>query len=203
MILYHYTGVEYLDAIMDTGLSVGDVPTSKYGGKNGVWLTTDHDPAGHGLSDAERSNNYRFANKRAVRITVKINSSDRRLVEWLKWGRKHCEEWLFDALNETGGGKHATWFVYFGVIEPDRFSNIEFLTAQLPELVFAGFPDGSKSLVRGSGILKAIVVIGREILTVNKVVPVTSEEEAAALEVAMHRPATNPFIEDKLARAAS
>jgi hypothetical protein len=195
MILYHYTGVEYLDAIMDTGLSLGDVPTSEHGGKNGVWLTTDRDSAGHGLSDGERWNGYYFADKRAVRITVKIKSSDRRLVEWLKWGRKHCERSLFDALNEAGGGKHATWFVYFGVIEPDRFSNIEFLTAQPPELVFAGLPDGSRSLVRGSGVLKAIVATGTGMRTVNKVVPVMSEEEATALEVAMHRPATNPFIE--------
>jgi hypothetical protein len=49
MILYHFTGLEYLDAIMEDGLSKGDVPTSATEGKTGVWFTTDQDPAGHGL----------------------------------------------------------------------------------------------------------------------------------------------------------
>jgi hypothetical protein len=33
MILYHFTGLEYLDAIMEDGLSKGDVPTSATEGK--------------------------------------------------------------------------------------------------------------------------------------------------------------------------
>ena len=54
MILYHFTAVEYLDAIMKEGLSRGDVPTSAAAGRNGVWLTTDPDSGGHGLSDGEQ-----------------------------------------------------------------------------------------------------------------------------------------------------
>ena len=33
MILYHFTGQEYLDAILEDGLSMGDVPTSATEGK--------------------------------------------------------------------------------------------------------------------------------------------------------------------------
>jgi hypothetical protein len=81
MILYHFTGLEYLDAIMEDGLSKGDVPTSATEGKTGVWFITDRKPRGHGLgAEMDLPNGGRIANKRAVRITVAIPSSDRKLV---------------------------------------------------------------------------------------------------------------------------
>jgi hypothetical protein len=152
MILYHYTALEYLDAIMEEGLSKGDVPTSAEGGKTGVWLTTNRDSGGHGLSDGEQlASGHRVANKRAIRIAVTVPSSDRRLVSWMKWGRKHCEANFFDCLNRGGGGKHRTWYIYFGVIEPSRFSkNIEFLAGARPKIVLAQLPDGMQRVVYGS-----------------------------------------------------
>jgi RNA:NAD 2'-phosphotransferase (TPT1/KptA family) len=37
MILYHFTGLEFLDAIMEDGLSKGDVPTSATEGLAVIW----------------------------------------------------------------------------------------------------------------------------------------------------------------------
>jgi hypothetical protein len=70
----------------------GDVPTSKFGGQQGVWLTTDPAPSGHGLisaremTDKERQfvlswqgvlppKGTRFEDKTAVRITTCDNAA--------------------------------------------------------------------------------------------------------------------------------
>jgi hypothetical protein len=149
MILYHFTAAEYLDVIQRDGLSKGDVPLAKTQGINAVWLTTDSEPEGHGLTDGhvltadERAAwgrvfgreppppGARFPNKRAVRITVKIPSSDKSLVHWPRWARKRLEPSWYDALNRTasGGrkGQERTWWLYFGVISPDRFAAVEIL----------------------------------------------------------------------------
>jgi hypothetical protein len=147
MILYHFTCAEYMDSILREGLNRGDVPTrwnSALSETNGVWFTTEPTPEGHGLAEAhvytdeERRAYYRcfgampakgsgVADKRAVRIRVVIPSSDRRLVPWSKWGRKHCEPGLYDALAK--GNRPKTWFVYFGVIAPDRFTEIKYLNS--------------------------------------------------------------------------
>ncbi len=194
MIFYHYTAIEYLDAIMDEGLSRGDGPTSARGGKNGVWLTTDHDPTGHGLSDASNSRTVPVLRTRGLCASPsRSRAAIGVLLSGVNGAANIARGGLFDSLNKSGGGKHATWFIYFGIIAPDRFSNIEFL--QPPELIFAVLPDGSESLVRGSGILKASVAMGRTIQTAKKNFSVMSQEEVAALEMAMHRPAINPFID--------
>jgi hypothetical protein len=195
MILYHFTGLEYLDAIMNEGLSKGDVPTAERAGREGVWLTTDHDPFGHGLSDGEPlRTGLRVANKRAVRISVKIPSHDRQLVSWMKWGHKHCDPALFERLNKSGGGKCKTWFVYFGVIAPAQFLDIEFLTAEPPKIVIATLPDASKVVVYGSGVVQAIRMTGRAVQGKVEYRPVASAEEAEALALQMRPRAINPFF---------
>lgn len=195
MILYHFAGQEYLDAIMEDGLSIGDVPTSATEGKTGVWFTTDQDPAGHGLDvEMDLPNGGRVANKRAVRITVLIPSSDRKLVRWMKWGRKHCNPNMFDGLNRSGGGKCKSWYIYFGAIMPDQFSNIEFLTLTPPKMVFAQLPDGRRLLVYGSGVAKAILKTGRSLETTQESVAVSSEDEAKALKLKLRPYAINPYV---------
>lgn len=145
MILHHYTCHEHLPKILAEGLSKGDVPTSATDGKNGVWFTTWNKPEGHGvgrggvLTPVEISyyrtqgriisDGARFPNKEAIRITVMIPSSDRKLVTWTKWGRKHCEPRFFNALNRKGHNWR-TWYIYFGVIPSARFKSIDVLEVQ-------------------------------------------------------------------------
>jgi hypothetical protein len=144
MIFYHFTAREYLDAIQGEGLTKGDVPLTATTGVNAVWLTTDKNPAGHGLSDGgeltcEMRVAYqkcfgvmpregdRFPNKRAVRITVLVSSTDRNLYHWPKWGRKRLHPQYYEVLNKTGGGKTKTWWLYFGTIPPSCFHSVELL----------------------------------------------------------------------------
>ncbi len=93
MLLYHFTAVEYIEQIKAEGLTRGDVPTSQTEGLNAVWLTSDRNPGGHGLTDghvltaSERDQmeistgqhipeGARFPNKRAYRIAIKIPPAD-------------------------------------------------------------------------------------------------------------------------------
>lgn len=148
MILYHYTAREYLTDILAEGLMKGDVPTSPTESLNAVWLTSDPNPNGHGLSRggiptlAERvaweqwtgermSDDARFPNKRAVRITVRIPSNDRKLAPWLKWSRRRLDPaWLKDLHSAAGGGRQPrTWYLYFGIIPPSAFQSVHHLDA--------------------------------------------------------------------------
>lgn len=136
MNLFHYTTHEYWPSIERLGLDRGEVPLSATELMNGVWLTSDPSPAGHGLTDGEiitpemaRQMNIdyeqgmRFPNKREVRIEVRIPRNDRRLVSWSKWAPKHLAPSWQDVLEKTGGGraKAKMWFIYWGVIPPDWF----------------------------------------------------------------------------------
>ena len=142
MILYHFTAREYLDSIRDGGITKGDVPLSPTEGRNGVWLASDKNPSGHGLSgrhvltDEERAAHKKafgqdvpkgamFLNKRAIRIAVKIPRNDRALVHWRKWGKKRLDPKWYETLAKTGGRKDKTWFIYFGRIPPDWFVAID------------------------------------------------------------------------------
>jgi len=105
VLFYHFTCHEHLEAIMRQGLSRGEVPITARECKNAVWLTTDPNPDGHGLSvageltDSDREmlarlgtpapRGARCANKRAVRISVKIPRMHLRLVHWPKYAKKH------------------------------------------------------------------------------------------------------------------
>ena len=51
MILYHFTAEEYLDSILSAGLTRGEVPLSATDVLNAVWLTSDRNPSGHGLTN--------------------------------------------------------------------------------------------------------------------------------------------------------
>ncbi|TGU87714.1 hypothetical protein EN794_050490 [Mesorhizobium sp. M00.F.Ca.ET.151.01.1.1] len=145
MILYHYTCREYLASILATGLWRGEVCTDSWQKPDGeaVWLTTDSDPAKHGLGSGEPiTEDFRraiyeksgielsagsvFADKRAVRITVDIPPSDTRLFRWIRWAKRNVHPVIRDGLISSGGGmaKARTWYVYFGVIMPDQFLDV-------------------------------------------------------------------------------
>jgi hypothetical protein len=108
MIFYHYTSREALDSIMQEGLNQGEAPISEWRWVNAVNLTTDPEPEGHGLDmgghviTPEEADRYArkgldmpagtaFVEKRAVRITIRLPSTDRKLKLWRTWSRKNCE----------------------------------------------------------------------------------------------------------------
>lgn len=147
MIFYHFTALEYLEAIKEEGLTIGDVPMTAEGrvGQelNAVWLTTDATPAGHGLTDGHQltasekirmgipvNTNAAFPNKRAVRIKVKWPSSKAK--QWLHWARGRAEQNVIDNLVSTGGGikKAKTWHLSFEPIPPSAFLDIQILNQQ-------------------------------------------------------------------------
>ena len=148
MILYHFTSHEMLPAILEEGLSRGEVPLNDRDTLNAVNLTTDPAPHGHGLDRAghvvtadESAKMFLvtgtlippgtvYANKKAVRITVKVPSSDRALKDYLPWARKHIEhKYLKRLIAAAGGGtaKAKTWKLYFGVIPPSAFVSVDIL----------------------------------------------------------------------------
>ncbi|WP_120632197.1 hypothetical protein [Ruegeria sp. EL01] len=144
MIFYHFTALEYLEAIKEEGITKGDVPMTAAGkvGQevNAVWLTTDATPGGHGLSDGHQLTvsekirmgvpvhiNANFPNKRAVRIKVKWPASKAK--QWLRWARGRAEKGVIDSLVSSGGGmaKAKTWHLSFEPIPPSAFLDIRVL----------------------------------------------------------------------------
>lgn len=149
MLLYHFTALEFLDSILEQGLTRGEVATAERAvGLNAVWLTSQTRPAGYGLTQARQltddersflgeirgtlpSRGARYVNKRAIRITVKIMSTDPALMHWPKWSAKRIEPGWLDVLN----GKHdvgsarlsRSWYLFFRTVEPHEFVAVEHL----------------------------------------------------------------------------
>src|SRR3546814_9038058 len=63
-------------------------------------------------------------NKKAIRIKVKLPSSDRRLFHWPAWSRKRMSRQWLDALHKAGGPRWRTWYIYFGVVPPSDFLEV-------------------------------------------------------------------------------
>src|SRR5439155_17703469 len=78
----------------------------------------------------------------------------------LKWGHKHCEPGVYDALSK--GNHHKTWWLYFGTVAPDQFRAIDYLAKNSDSHVVAVHEAGhavAKVLAAGEpgyGINKAI-----------------------------------------------
>ncbi len=130
MILYHFTCLEYLESIKREGLNRGEVPLSSTEVLNAVNLTSDKTRNGHGLdgggveiTPAARklmgaSVGSRFPDKLAVRLTVLIPRNDRKLVKWPTWAKKRLDSKWYQRMDQIGGGKSKTWFLYWGEIPP-------------------------------------------------------------------------------------
>jgi hypothetical protein len=121
MILYHYTHREALPSIAYSGLFLGSVSHCAEevgtGVRTALWLTSDLDPKGHGLSDYDPERGY--YNKRAIRCTVKIKSTNHNLVHWPSYAKKRMTRAWYDYMDMTGGGKAKSWWLYFGIIPPE------------------------------------------------------------------------------------
>jgi hypothetical protein len=141
-----------MDRILREGLCWGDVPIrfeAPLYDTNAVWLTELPEPAGCGLGEARELTETdrlthlrafgempppgsRYADKRAVRISVVIPIRDRRLKRWVAYGRKHCELGVYDALIAADGHSHEHWWLYFGTILPQEFKAVDYLKPITP-----------------------------------------------------------------------
>jgi len=163
MLLHHFTTRDHLRRILAGGLSRGAVHVARDRQLNGVWLTTDAGPAGHGLqsggafmSDAERLEarewsgalpppGARFPKPADVRITVQLDPRDRNLHEWLPWARRHIDpEWLATLHPVIGGNlkKAKSWRLYFGVIPCEAFVAVEELQPAAAPIALASAAGG-------------------------------------------------------------
>lgn len=146
MLLYHFTTHDHFKSIEREGLTRGEVPLSATRVLNAVWLTSDRAPGGHGIATETRemsmeekagllrldpkldiSRPLLVANKSEVRISVRVPAGDRNLVAWQRWARKRLAPEWYDALSRSGGQKHKTWFLYWGVIPPSWFTAVDVL----------------------------------------------------------------------------
>lgn len=112
MILYHFTSLHHLPAILRLGIlttTESNVsPMRAHAGPDVVWLTKDEDPAAGDLEWASLS----VWDKTEVRFTVDLNR--RNAKEWLSWSTERgMKKYWRDALIKTGGGMHAArgWYV--------------------------------------------------------------------------------------------
>lgn len=147
MLIYHYTSEERLEAITSEGLNRGELPMSATETRNVVWLTTDRDSSGHGLTDGRAITDTevdllrrsgqpflaygaRFPNKRAIRLTIKIPRD--RIKQWFPWANRHMDDAWRRRLIESGGGlrKAKTWFFSREPIDPMNFVDIEWQASE-------------------------------------------------------------------------
>jgi hypothetical protein len=75
-----------------------------------VWLSSDPEMSGD------------FSTRQGVRLSVVIPSTDRRLVPWSKYSRKHGAVEV--ALGGREGRAAAQFWLYFGTITPARFQGL-------------------------------------------------------------------------------
>lgn len=169
MILFHFTAINRLEAILREGLTRGEIPYTPNEIGNAVWFTTDRSPAGHGLSDAVPvpaniraqlakqhgrpiPEDLRWHDKRRVRIEVVIQSRDRLLKPWLPFARKHLERSWMNILTEEGGGKSKaeTWYIYLGVVQPSLFRSV---CVRGPDNTFAPLSEADRDEARREAVL--------------------------------------------------
>ncbi|NNM74206.1 hypothetical protein [Enterovirga aerilata] len=143
MRLFHFTSEGHLPHIIASGgLCKGDVIVGQRGEKTltATWLSLDPDPDHQGLGDGTATliataemialgmpATMGTVDKRAVRITVVIPSTDRRLRRWLPFARGGVGEQIIDFEKRHAGNPRFVedWFFYRGVIPVERFASIE------------------------------------------------------------------------------
>ena len=119
MLLFHYTSGRCLRGIARFGLTVGDVPTDIRHGKGrvGVWLTSAETGGGHGLESAA-------VDKTEYQLSVDIPDDAPQLVRWTDWSAANATPETIGALTaaaaEHEGVGPSSWYIFFGVLSPDK-----------------------------------------------------------------------------------
>jgi hypothetical protein len=161
MILYHYTRLQtvvpdlkkQIAGVTETGgLNVQLNPPALKATKDWfegarpspgkvVWLTGEPDAAIPLKSDCHPMDI-------TVRLTLKLSSTDTRLVNWNKWQDRHWPEDVVQNVRGVPGyaealgmapnemeHRAAKWWFYRGVIQPKRITNIAILRGEVPWFV--------------------------------------------------------------------
>lgn len=118
--LYHFTSSYHLPSILKNGLRVGDVPLHPLEeGENAVWLTTNPNSNHQGWICGS------VVDKSEYRITVEITVPSVNLKKWSVYAaQKRMNRKWYDVLDAVGGGRSDEWWLYFGVIAPEKFIEI-------------------------------------------------------------------------------
>lgn len=148
MLLYHFTSHPSVPGIMLEGLMRGEAPLADDRWVKAINLTTDRDPSGHGLDHGghiwTQEDSLKIfmstgqwiepgtinINKRAIRLTVRLSSTDQKLKDWLPWARKRLAPEYLERLVAAAGGsmkKAKTWKLYFGIVPPSAIVGIDIL----------------------------------------------------------------------------
>lgn len=118
MIFYHFTSLDHLPKICNSGiLRFGDIPlkqTPNVGEDgHGVWLTnaSSANPEQHGLKNP-------FVDKTVVRFKIDIDECSPQLFKWSAYAKRNKvkRKW-YKKLDEVGGGLSNTWWLYIGEID--------------------------------------------------------------------------------------
>jgi hypothetical protein len=125
MILYHFTSLYNLgnvgpENILAVGLKpfpVHDYPEDIQAKiPEAVWLTSNPEHTVASMSSYDE-----------VRLTVVIPSTDKRLVRWYKWVRKHCPH-LVEIMEKTSRENNLGaegWYLYLGPVPLGRIRAVE------------------------------------------------------------------------------
>lgn len=122
MLLYHFTCLYHLPNIMREGINQGEVFISPREILQAPNLTTNSNPQ----SLLRAANISGATDKTKVRVAVSIPDGDPLLEEWLVMcRRRHVDKVYRKRLDLIGQGKF--WYVYWGVIPVDWFTEVGIL----------------------------------------------------------------------------
>lgn len=112
MTLYHYTDVFRLAGIARAGISKGEVAVTPVHVVNFPWFTSEFS-----LRAQEDWIGYNRS-KRTLRLEVKFDESDERLVQWREYARRLrlTDEWYEKMTGPNVSLNGRTWFVFRGIV---------------------------------------------------------------------------------------
>jgi hypothetical protein len=123
MRLYHFTCHLWWRYIQAEGISRGEAPINEHSAYCYPNLTDNPDPIGQAwMGDGRESN------KRAIRISLDIPEGDEKLISWREYTKLHgMSRVAYRGYDESGGWQARHWWIYRGLITPDRFTSAEIL----------------------------------------------------------------------------
>jgi hypothetical protein len=131
--LYHFTNRFSWRFIETEGIRYGEVPVNLRKTLYFPSMSSDPNPEKQGWARMPPTTDddgpvFIPTNKRAVRITIALPMRDSRLVRWVDLTKRwNMEPQWFKAICDSAGGGERNWWIYQGIIRPDRFQAVDFL----------------------------------------------------------------------------